>query len=87
MFNCENFIVIIKLTPRLATVIDYLVWTFGISCRRIGHGSAVMGRQLVGLDVFEQSRLPLVLVESVDADFVDRHLIHERPHHVVDDGE
>ena len=54
--------------------------TFGVAVR-VGHGSAVEDGQLVGVDVFQQTGNPLVALASEDADFIQRHLRQQRPHH------
>ncbi len=47
----------------------YLVWTFGISCHRIGHGTAITGGKLIGFNFFQQSGWPFLFVGAENFDF------------------
>ena len=46
----------------------------------VGHCAVVTGRKLIGIDILQQSGLPLVLVGAKDLDLVQRHLTQQRFH-------
>jgi hypothetical protein len=42
---------------------------------------------LIGIDIFQQSSAPLILVKAKDVNLVERHLLKERFHHGEYKGE